>query len=221
MNAGEAREILKWAAGPKTFPISRLLTSPRTSAAMHGLGGAAAGLALLGPLGLALGAPAALAGYGLGRLGRWISARALASRALRGGLLTGSEQLAVRDVVESRLKKSAAKYPFSEFLTSRVVHGAAEGALDLTLGRPPLGLLSGAAGVHIRRAIEARALRGRIAQGGKALYPMEHKAIEMLKEKDRAESIAKLKRLLRVAGVTTAAAGGVYAGAKALSGKSE
>jgi hypothetical protein len=221
MDAAIAREMLKWAAGPKTFPVSRLLTNPKTPATLGGLAYAGLGAAALGPAGLLLGAPGAAIGYGLGRLARWFRARGLASRTLRGGLLTGSEELAVKDIVESKIKKASVKYPISEFFTSRVAAGVLGGAQQAASGLPPIALVTSPIAEHISRAISARALRGRLAQGGKALYPMERRAIEMIKEKDRSMTIAKAKKVLAASGLAAVGAGATYAGVKALSGKDE
>lgn len=220
MNTETARELLKWAAGPKkTYPISRFLTNPATPSTIYGLAGAGLGAAAAGPVGLALGLPAAAVGYGLGRFVRWYKARGFASRALRGGLLTGSEEETLKEILKS--KTAGVKYPISEFFSSRAAAGVVGGLSEVGQGQLPVSFVTGPIGEHINRAIMSRALRGRLAQGGKALYPMEHQAIKMIREKDREMTIAKAKKVLAAVGLTAAAAGGTYAGVKALSGKGE
>jgi hypothetical protein len=234
--------MLKWAAGPKTYPISRAFTSP----AVAGAAGAAIGTAIAPGVGTVIGGGAA---YGLARLVRWVRARGLASRALRGGLTTGGEADLIKEIVKAKLTKGAsfkdvlarstagglhkARYPFSELLTSRTVHGAkgiAGSAMDLAAGGglAPEGIagiaaLSGGAEVgaeHIRRVITSRGFRGRLARGGEGLYPMELKVVEMIKGQKRKETLQAVKNVAkRVAvagGIGAAAVGGGMAAHKAL-----
>jgi hypothetical protein len=229
MNVNEARELLKAAAGvTKTYPISRFLTSPKAIGLTFGGATAAA----LGAIGLATGAPAALAaapvvaalyggiGYGAARLGRFIKSRALLSRVTRNDPHLMKSELATLKAIKTSSAKSASKilHPISEALTSRAFNsawGAAHGIVDLAMGNPAGAALGGAAAA-VNPAIEAahrvvysRALRARVAMGGKALTGTERQIVDLVKGRANAHLAKRLAGGAAIAGGAAAAGYGV------------
>jgi rubrerythrin/GNAT superfamily N-acetyltransferase len=209
MDEKTALELLKWAAGPKTYPISRFMTSPLAMGILAG--------------------PFAPIGWGVARLAREIQARALLSRALRGGDLMKTEKATVEALRSAKIKKAAGvsskvvgkMHPLAEILTSRVFGGAQGGfraatvaaltADPLAAALVPVEAAIGVGGTVLGRTIHTRALRGRLARGGAGLIGKEREAVELLKGQARK---ALIKRVALGAGAAAAVGGAAYGGKK-------
>lgn len=225
MDAQIAREMLKWAAGPKTYPISRAVTHPAMGAASGAAGGAYLGGmigGLAGPGGIPIGAGVgavvgAPLGYVGGLINRYIRSRSLTARAARfDPNLMDEEAKALISAATTPIKKSAGH----EALPSAIVNAVRK------IRSEPRGLLKSifttadpaVANNPIGQWVYARALQGRLARGGKGLTTTERTMVGQLQTNVKRE---KLKRAAVTAALATLGGGAAYAGAKALSGKTE
>jgi len=217
MDEKTALELLKWAAGPKTFPVSRFLTHPGTGVGTGAAGGAYIGAvlgSLGGPAGMGTGAAVGAAlgaplGYVGGLIRRYLSSRSLTSRAARfDPNLMDEEARALIAAATTKLKKSAGH----EALPSAIVNAVRK------IRTEPKGLLKSffappAVGNPLGQWVYARSLQGRLARGGKGLTKTE---VDMIKQLQAGVTKEKLKRSAVVASLAALGGGAAYMGAKTL-----